>query len=150
MTAKTQELTTQALTRERRASLLARAPREDLEPLAEQVLAATEPVVLSGPDIGMVMMQVREPVAVERFYLGEVLVTQAEVELAGHRGWCMRLGDDRHATLAAAVLDAAAEGEARDSVDALCREIARRQDEAESAEWAEIAPTEVRFEELDS
>ncbi|MQA80300.1 MAG: phosphonate C-P lyase system protein PhnG [Streptosporangiales bacterium] len=141
-----------ALTRERRASLLARAPREDLEPLAEHVLAAaaTEPVVLSGPDIGMVMMQVREPVATERFYLGEVLVTQAEVELAGHRGWCMRLGDDRRATLAAAVLDAAAEGEARDSVDALCHQVARTQDEAESAEWAEIAPTEVKFEELDS
>lgn len=139
------------LTRERRAELLARARGDELEPLAEEVLASSgaEPVVLSGPDVGMAMMQVREPVAEERFYLGEVLVTQVEVELAGRRGWCMRLGDDRRAALAAGLLDAAAEGASREPVEALCQRVAEREDLAARTEWAEIAPTEVRFEELD-
>ncbi|GAA5010156.1 phosphonate C-P lyase system protein PhnG [Actinopolymorpha pittospori] len=146
--------TEDTLSREERASLLARALPEELEPLAEETLARKgDPVVLSGPEVGMVMMQVREPVAAERFYLGEVLVTRTEVELGGHRGWCMRLGDDRQAALAAAILDAAAEapdGADRASVEALCRRVAEREARAARAEWAEIAPTEVRFEELDS
>lgn len=139
------------LTRERRAELLARARADELEPLAEEVLTASgeQPVVLSGPDVGMVMMQVREPVAEERFYVGEVLVTQIEVELSGQRGWSMRLGDDTRATLAAGLLDAAAEGAARTQVEALCSRVAEREDLAARTEWAAIAPTEVRFEELD-
>lgn len=139
------------VTRERRAALLARAEADELEPLAERVLAESEgePVVLSGPEVGMAMLQVREPVAEERFYAGEVLLTQVEVELAGHRGWCMRLGDDRRATLAAGLLDAAAEGSARAEVEALCERVADREAHQARAEWAAIAPTEVRFEELD-
>jgi alpha-D-ribose 1-methylphosphonate 5-triphosphate synthase subunit PhnG len=141
----------QGLSREERAGLLARATREELDPLAEQLLARSgAPVVLAGPEVGMAMMQVREPVAEERFYLGEVLVTQVEVEFAGHRGWCLRLGDDRYAALAAAVLDAAAEGADREPVEVVCRTVADREAESAQAEWAEVAPTEVRFEELDS
>ena len=147
-------MTGTTMSRENRAALLARATPEELERLAEETLARTgDPVVLSGPDVGMVMMQVREPVAEERFYLGEVLVTQTEVELGGHRGWCMRLGDDRQAALAAAILDAAAEAPdeaGRTSVEALCQQVAEREAAADQAEWAEVAPTEVRFEELDS
>ncbi|HSL58535.1 MAG TPA: phosphonate C-P lyase system protein PhnG, partial [Acidimicrobiales bacterium] len=98
------------LTRERRAELLAAAPAESLIALAERCLAdGTDPVVVAGPEVGMVMLTVREPVARERFHLGEVLVTRAEVELDGARGWAMRAGDDRLATLAAAVLDAEVE-----------------------------------------
>lgn len=139
------------VTRERRAELLARARADELEPLAEEVLAdtAAEPVVLYGPEVGMVMLQIREPVAEERFYVGEVLVTSVEVELAGERGWCMRPGDDRRAALAAGLLDAAAEGAARASVEALCLQVAEREQHAARAEWAGIAPTEVKFEELD-
>lgn len=145
-------MTDQVMTREERASLLARADHDELDALAETVVLRAErrPVVLSGPEVGMVMMQVREPVAAERFYLGEVLVCEAEVELTGHRGWCMRLGDDRAATLAGAILDAAAEGTDREDVEALCRNVARREATASRREWAELVPTEVRFEELDS
>lgn len=140
------------LTREERGGLLARADSDELDALAEAVVLRSprRPVVLSGPEVGMAMMQVREPVAEERFYLGEVLVCQAEVELSGKRGWCMRLGDDRTATLSAAILDAAAEGDHRADVEALCRAVARREADAAAREWAELAPTEVRFEELDS
>lgn len=144
-------VTSEGMTRERRAELLARARPDELEPLAEEVLADTAeaPVVLTGPDVGMVMLQLREPVASERFYAGEALVTQVEVELAGHRGWCMRMGDDTRAALAAALLDAAAQGAAPAAVEALCARVAQREEHEARVEWAGIAPTEVRFEELD-
>ncbi|MEV4597053.1 phosphonate C-P lyase system protein PhnG [Amycolatopsis sp. NPDC049253] len=142
---------TDPLSREERCGLLAEAEPGELRALADACLADGADVrVLLAPEVGCVQTQVREPVAGERFLLGDVLACRAEVELAGHRGWAMRLGDDRAAVLAAAVLDAEVEaGRARASeVDELCREVARRLVEREEREWAELAPTVVEFEEL--
>lgn len=92
-------------------------------------------------------MQVREPVCAERFHLGEVVVTRAEVEVAGARGWAMRLGTDRVATLAAAVCDAVATtgGTFADDVVALYETARRRRDDDKADEWRAIAPTNVNF-----
>ncbi|WIX77745.1 phosphonate C-P lyase system protein PhnG [Amycolatopsis carbonis] len=142
---------TDPLGREERCGLLAEAEPGELRALADACLADGADVrVLLAPEVGCVQTQVREPVAGERFLLGDVLACRAEVELAGHRGWAMRLGDDRAAVLAAAVLDAEVEaGRARAAeVDELCREVARRLVEREEREWAELAPTVVEFEEL--
>lgn len=144
--------TAPTLTPERRAELLAAADPEPLIALAERCLDdGTRPVVVRGPEVGMVMLTVREPVARERFHLGEVLVTRAEVELDGARGWSLRPGDDRLAALAAAVCDAEVEAGRPRSADvvALCRLTERARAEADAAEWAELGPTAVSFEELD-
>lgn len=140
------------LTVERRAELLARTPADALVALAERCVAAgPAPTVISGPEVGMVMMTVREPIARERFHLGEVLVTRAEVELDGHRGWSMRMGDDRLATLAAAVLDAEVEGQRPGAPDVLqlCRLTEQLELDRSEAEWDELGPTRVNFDEID-
>lgn len=139
------------LRRAERCGLLARARADELRTLADACLADGVGVrVLVAPEVGLVATQVREPVADERFLLGDVLACRAEVEVAGHRGWAMRLGDDRAAVLAAAVLDAEVEaGRAHAAeVDRLCHAVAARQAEREDREWAELAPTVVEFEEL--
>lgn len=145
---------TAPLSIERRADLLAVADADVLVAAAEQLLAdgLPEPRVVTQPELGMVMLQVREPIAEERFYLAEVLVTRSEVELAGVTGWAMRMGDDRMATLAAAVLAAAAESAPswQASVDALCTTTESALTQARNAEWAELATTQVEFEELDT
>jgi alpha-D-ribose 1-methylphosphonate 5-triphosphate synthase subunit PhnG len=140
-------------TADQRAELLAIARRDELVPLAELLLAgrALDAVtVVHPPEVGLVMMQVREPVAEQRFYLGEVLVTHCSVELDGVPGWSMRGGDDRIAALAGAVLDAiAAAGDgSAGSVQSLCEQVAARRDREYAAEWAQVAPTTVTFEEL--
>lgn len=144
-------VTTAPVSTEARASLLAHADADSVVELAEQVIETTGlPTVLAGPEVGMVMLQVREPVVGERFHLGEVVVTTAEVELAGARGWSMRLGRDRVATLAAAVVDAAAQLDGfAVEVDELCRRTGDALARADEASWAQLAPTAVRFEELD-
>ncbi|BBY23687.1 phosphonate C-P lyase system protein PhnG [Mycobacterium stomatepiae] len=137
--------------RARRCGLLAQAETEELQVLADACLADGADVqVLVAPEVGFVSTQIREPVAGERFLLGDVLACRAEIELAGHRGWAMRLGDDRVAVLAAAVLDAEVEaGRPRAAeVGRLCDAIAARQAERQDREWAELAPTIVEFEEL--
>ncbi|WP_082984413.1 phosphonate C-P lyase system protein PhnG [Mycobacterium sp. 1465703.0] len=139
------------LGRAKRCGLLALAQADELKELADACLSDGVDVrVLVAPEVGFVSAQVREPVADERFLLGDVLACRAEVEMAGHRGWAMRLGDDRAAVLAAAVLDAEVEASRAHAaeVDRLCRAVAVRQAEREDREWAELAPTIVEFEEL--
>ena len=142
---------TTVLTREERLALLAAAPEDELIDAADACLgAASSFAVVTPPSVGCVPAQVREPVLRQRFLLGDVLACTAEVEFDGVRGWAMRLGDDRAAVLAMAVLDAAAActpGLARE-VDALCTRAAERAREAGAAEWAELSPTIVAFEEL--
>jgi alpha-D-ribose 1-methylphosphonate 5-triphosphate synthase subunit PhnG len=140
-----------SLSRARRCGLLAKAETEELRTLADACLADGIDVrVLIAPEVGLVSVQIREPVADERFLLGDLLSCRAEVELEGHRGWAMRLGDDRVAVLAAAVLDAEVEAGRPHAVDVhrLCHAVAAREAERQDHEWAELAPTVVEFEEL--
>lgn len=137
--------------REERLALLATAAADELVECADACLPeATGFAVVAPPRVGCVSAQVREPILKERFILGDVLACTAEVEFNGTRGWAMRLGDDRAATLAMAVLDAAGEsgGEPAVRVSELCALLAARVRQAEAREWAELAPTVVEFEEL--
>lgn len=140
-----------ALPSARRAELLAVAEGCELVALADRCLeAAPGARVTEPPTVGTIPLCVREPVVGERFILADVLATQAGVEHRGQRGWAMRLGDDAAATLAAAICDAEAAsgtGLARE-VDLLCRRTERRRADEAAREWAELARTEVHFQEL--
>ena len=140
------------LTTSRRAELLAVADRHELVALAERCMATEpRPTVVVPPEVGTVVLEVRDPIAHDRFHLSEVLACRAEVVVEGGQGWAVRLGDDRLATLAAALCDAEVEADralARE-VDELCRRTEARVLSERAAEWAELAPTEVTFEELD-
>ena len=119
--------------------------------LADRCLVDTDPPELVlGPEIGTVVLTVREPVETIRFQLADVLVTRSEVSHRGARGWAMRLGDDRAAALAAAICDAEVEagGPNREAVDDLCLITAERLAAARTVEWEELQPTIVHFEEM--
>ncbi len=149
------------LSREERWALLAAASADELIHLADTCLAAADAFqVIVPPQVGCVSVQVREPILKQRFLLGDVLACRAEVELNGARGWALRFGNDRAAVLAMAIVDAAAVplavGDVRlavgdgvaEEIDRLCAELAGRLRQQEAAEWAELAPTVVEFEEL--
>jgi alpha-D-ribose 1-methylphosphonate 5-triphosphate synthase subunit PhnG len=138
--------------REDRVELLAATDPELLVQLAGACIAECPPTDVIGPEVGVVVLQVREPVVGDRFNLAEVLVTEAQVVHRDVAGWAMRPGEDREATLAAAILDAEATagGPMADAVTDLCEGTRHRLAVAEAAEWAELEPTVVRFEELDT
>ena len=145
--------------RDRRSELLGRATPELVRELAEQALGLTEIAkelkVTQPPQTGLVMMQVREPVCKERFYLGEVVTTRAEVALGENRGWSMRLGSDKETALGAAICDVVVElgdertGGLATQIEALCDRTEYRLSQESASEWSEIAKTIVDFEELD-
>ena len=91
----------------------------------------------------------------ERFYLGEIAATRAEVLVGNEKGWAIRLGTDKAAVLGAAILDAICEIDQDDLLElqkdvlALCVETARIESISAVHEWNEISPTIVNFEELD-
>ncbi len=131
--------------------MLALAGPGELNDIAEMMLEALGvPEVSMTAETGLVMMQVREPVCHDRFHLGEIVASRAEVSWHGATGWSMRLGSDRVATMAAALCDAAAElDEGWRVVEDLCGRIEDRITSEAAAEWAALVPTVVEFEELD-
>lgn len=139
------------LSRAQRSELLASAPMQPLLDLADACVAdAPRPDLISGPEVGTVLLTVREPVEASRFYLGDVLVTRTMVEHRDVRGWSMRMGDDRPGSLAAAICDAEVEagGPHAFAVEALCRAVDDDARAARAAEWRQLEGTVVRFEEM--
>lgn len=112
-------------------------------------------VVTQPPACGTVMVQVREPVRRERFYLGEILVTRCEIRLDAERGWAMIDGDEPRAALAAALCDAVSRTTAEEyeplrlAIDELCRETREHLAAQEQRRWDQIADTRVKFEEFE-
>lgn len=132
-------------------SCLNQAPADQLIALAETCLQDhPELVVTKQPTVGVVVAQVREPIAEERFILGDVMVCQAEVHRRGSYGWAMRMGQDTLATLAAALLAAefTANGPRREAIVALCDQVVAERKQARAAEWERLAPSIVEFEEV--
>ena len=132
--------------------MLAVADSDALADLADDLLGELgAPTVEAPPEVGLVMMQVREPVCRERFQLGEVAVAHARVNWHGASGWSMRIGTDREAALSAALCDAAAQIDsgAQGRIDELCERTEAALRRATQSEWSDLLATKVVFEELD-
>ena len=86
---------------------LSRAASVDVQALASWLQEKYPSAVLREPMKTLVMMPMVEPVSQSPFYLGELLATEAMVELAGVRGFGICIGDDFAKSVAMAVIDAA-------------------------------------------
>lgn len=130
---------------------LNQADPDALIALAEKCLAEHSDVTVTrAPQVGVVAAQVREPIAEERFLLGDVLACHAEVEYRGEYGWSMRIGDNTLAVLAAAILAAEyqAGGPFAAQVAMLVDATETQRAEARAEEWERLAPTIVEFQEV--
>ena len=135
-----------------RFELIAACEAETLGRFANDVLADDLSLfVRQEPRPQLIMQQVREPVERRPFNLGEILVTPAEVDLDGVRGFAMVPGKSERAALSGAIVDAAVAGghkatadivEALEDVDARRREQRRRT-------WAESKHTTVDFQTME-
>ena len=69
------------------------------------LVASEEISVVRGPRTGLVMMSARDSFEAD-FFLGEVLVTEVEVDYAGRRGYGMVIGEDAERAIARASVEA--------------------------------------------
>ncbi|WP_129114686.1 phosphonate C-P lyase system protein PhnG [Halegenticoccus tardaugens] len=135
-----------------RFELIAACEGETLAELADAVLAdGPELRVLREPSAQLVMQRVTEPVEKRPFNLGEVLVTAAEVELDGARGFAMIPGKEERAALSGAIVDAAvaAGHDLTDRIAAELRAAAAARERRRRRRWAESRATTVEFETME-
>jgi alpha-D-ribose 1-methylphosphonate 5-triphosphate synthase subunit PhnG len=85
-----------------RCETLAQAASADVGRLAEIMLDGSlgDVQLLTPPTVGMVMARAIDGAQSETFNLGEVLVSEARVSIAGCEGWGMVMGSDASHALA--------------------------------------------------
>ncbi|MDR2770601.1 MAG: phosphonate C-P lyase system protein PhnG [Clostridiales Family XIII bacterium] len=128
--------------------ILARADRRDLASLSADIRKMHRPVIVKAPEKTLVMVKMREPVKQSLFYLGEVLVCEASVELDGARGSAVLMGDDAEKTLDMAIIDAAINKGVFDGADRLLA-LEKEQEDRLMRENALHLKTMVNFESMD-
>lgn len=87
--------------------ILARVDADAVTAMAGKLQSAYSVVVVKEPGKTLTMVKLRETVEESLFYLGEVIVWEAVVELDGVRGMAVTMGEAAEKVLSMAVIDAA-------------------------------------------
>src|SRR5215217_5872087 len=135
--------------RQQRFEALTAIPEAAAIRLAERMLADPPGAiaVITPPTVGMVMARAIDGARGETFNLGEVLVTEARVSIAGHEGWGMVLGRSPDHALSVAVVDAGLEAghPQRTTIERDLADFAADASTKATEEWIRVAPTRVQF-----
>src|SRR5208283_32420 len=104
--------------------------------------------IVKTPETGLLMMAVKDSFDVE-FYLGEILVTEAEVRYNGKKGYSMVMGDEPRRAVAAAVVDAVSKsdnGNLKLKINAILSSRMKRAAQKNRLQEKLTAKTKVNFE----
>jgi alpha-D-ribose 1-methylphosphonate 5-triphosphate synthase subunit PhnG len=134
--------------KKRLTRILARADRRDIAALSAYIQKTCRPVVVKEPSKTLAMIKMREPVKQSLFYLGEVIVCEASVEIDGIKGMAALMGDDAEKALNMAIIDAAVNKGSFAGADRLL-ELEKEQDSMMMRENALHLKTMVNFESMD-
>ena len=137
-----------ALEKKRLTKILAKADRRDVALLSADIQKTYRPVVVKEPGKTLAMIKMRDPVRQSLFYIGEVIVCEALVEIDGVRGSAVLMGDDAEKTLDMAIIDAAVNKGVFACMDKLI-ELESQQNDIEMRENAMHLKTMVNFESMD-
>ncbi len=129
--------------------ILAKADAASIARLAEELKAAHSITMVKEPNKTLTMIKMREPVKESLFYIGEVLVCEAVIELDGTRGMAVTMGDDFEKVLNMAIIDAAYNRSVFERESELLR-LEEEQQVAEQKENAMHMKTMVNFNSMDS
>lgn len=129
--------------------ILAKAEEKVVEQYANEIKNGHEVVIIKKPEKSLAMIKMREPVKESLFYLGEVMITEAVVELEGKKGIAVMMGDAYERVLAMAVIDAAINADVFPHMEELLV-LEKEQREQEEKENAMFMKTKVDFHSMDS
>ncbi len=135
------------MTGEERFEIIAASRKDPLVLLAAEVRKHFKVRELKR-NTALVMLRVKDTVAGEVFNLGEVLTSEAEVEINGAPGYSQVLGDDTKKALAGAILDAACriEHPLRERITKMLNQEKKYYEKERAKEYAKIKSTTVNFE----
>lgn len=130
------------------SKILAKADRVTVAGLSADIQKKHAITVIKEPGKTLAMIKMREPVKQSLFYLGEVIVCEAVVELDGVKGMSVTMGDDADKTLDMAIIDAAVNRGVFTATETL-RVLEQQQEERLMRENALHMKTMVNFESMD-
>ena len=134
--------------KKRLSKIMAKADRATIAALSAEVQKTHSPVIIKEPGKTLTMIKMREPVKQSLFYIGEVIVSEAVVELDGVKGVAVAMGDDLEKTLDMAIIDAAINKGVFTGMDALLA-LEKEQNDRVMRENALHLKTMVNFESMD-
>jgi alpha-D-ribose 1-methylphosphonate 5-triphosphate synthase subunit PhnG len=132
----------------RLSRILAGADRREVATLSAEIQKKYRPLVVKEPGKTLAMIKMREPVKESLFYIGEVIVCEAAVEIEGTRGMAVLMGDDAEKTLDMAIIDAAINKGVFTGLDKLL-ELEKTQNDLMMRENSLHLQTMVNFESMD-
>lgn len=129
--------------------VLSKADAAVVQGFAEEIKAQHETVIIKKPEKSLAMIKMREPVKESLFYLGEVMITEAIVEVNAQKGIAVTMGDQFDKTLNMALIDAAVNAGVFTHMDVL-EKLEQEQKLVEEKENAMFMNTMVNFHSMDS
>ena len=134
--------------KKRLSKILAKTDRRIVASLSADIQKTHRPVIVKEPDKTLTMIKMREPVKQSLFYIGEVIVCEATVEIDGVQGIAVLMGDDVEKTLDMAIIDGAINKGIFVGMDTLL-DLEKEQNELVMRENAMHLKTMVNFESID-
>lgn len=128
--------------------IMSKADSVIIEKMADKIRHIHDLIIIKEPQKTLTMIKMREPVKQQLFYIGEVIVCEAIVDLDGTKGMAITMGDDYEKTLNMAVIDAACNKDIFFDEQILL-EIEKSQTELEQKENAMHLKTMVNFTSMD-
>lgn len=92
--------------KQRLFKIMANAKTSILKDLSAIISKKYDIVIIKEPLKTLTMIKLREPVKSSLFYIGEVIVSEAMVEVNGTKGMAVTMGDDFDKVLCMAIIDA--------------------------------------------
>ena len=132
----------------RLTKVLVRADRSEVAALSAVIQKTYRPVIVKEPGKTLTMIKLRDPVKQGVFYIGEVIVCEAAVEIDGTQGMSVIMGDDEEKALDMAIIDAAVNLGVFEGFEKLA-ELEQKQNRREMQEHTMNLKTMVNFESMD-
>ena len=127
---------------------MVKADISEVAALSAEIKKKYTPVIVKEPAKTLTMIKLRDPVRRGMFYIGEVIVCEASVELDGEPGFSVLIGDDMGKTLDMAIIDAAVNKGVFNGVEEMLA-LEEKQENAMMQENAMCLRTMVNFESMD-
>ena len=137
--------------RRKRTEILIQGDGRLAKELAAGIAEKYECREVTAPEQGMIMVKMRESAKNSLFYMGEVLITEAKVEISGKIGTGLLVGMDEQRARCLAIIDAAYKAGLPETAGWEPRLLAEEQqiNVAKAQQQAELFETKVSFETME-
>lgn len=132
----------------RLSKILVRATSSEVRDISDNLKKNYHPTMVNEPGKTLAMIKLRDPVKNGSFYLGEVIVSEATVEIDGVLGLGVAMGDDEEKVVNMAIIDAAINKGIFTEYNRL-EQLEAAQDRLEMKQYAINLKTMVNFESMD-